>query len=29
MSYKQTDLIEIYDLEGRLIKRMHGPDHLV
>ena len=27
MSYKQTDLIEIYDLEGRLIKRMHGPDH--
>jgi hypothetical protein len=22
-----TDLLEIYDLEGRLIKRVHGPDH--
>ena len=27
MSYKQTDLIEISNLEGQLIKRMHGPDH--
>ena len=26
MSYKQTDLIDIYNLEGQLIKRMHGPD---
>jgi hypothetical protein len=26
MSYKQTDLIDIYDLEGNLIKRLHGPE---
>ncbi|RHJ93004.1 BF3164 family lipoprotein [Parabacteroides bouchesdurhonensis] len=25
--YKQTDLIEQYDLEGNLIKRIHGPEH--
>lgn len=25
--YKSTDLIEIYDYEGRLVKRLHGPDH--
>ncbi|MDY3266875.1 MAG: BF3164 family lipoprotein [Phocaeicola sp.] len=25
--YKSTDLIEIYDYEGVLVKRMHGPDH--
>jgi hypothetical protein len=25
--YKSTDLIEIYDSEGSLIKRLHGPDH--
>lgn len=24
--YAQTDLLEIYDLTGKLIKRMHGPD---
>lgn len=24
--YQQTDLVEIYDLTGNLIKRMHGPD---
>lgn len=24
--YTQTDLLEIYDLTGNLIKRMHGPD---
>lgn len=24
--YTQTDLFEIYDLTGKLIKRMHGPD---
>lgn len=27
LSYQQTDLIEIYDLEGNLKKRIHGPDH--
>jgi hypothetical protein len=26
MTYYYTDLIEIYDFEGNLIKRIHGPD---
>lgn len=26
ITYKQTDLIEIYDNEGNLLKRKHGPD---
>lgn len=25
--HKQTDLIEIYNIEGKLFKRIHGPDH--
>lgn len=25
--YKSTDLIEIYDYDGALVKRMQGPDH--
>lgn len=25
--YKSTDLIEIYDYKGSLVKRLHGPDH--
>jgi len=25
--HKQTDLIEIYDLDGNVVKRMHGPEH--
>lgn len=27
LAYKQTDLIEIYDMDGNLKKRLHGPDH--
>lgn len=27
LSYKRTDLIEFYDSNGTLIRRMHGPDH--
>ena len=27
LAYKLTDLIEIYDMEGNLLKRVHGPDH--
>lgn len=27
ITYKQTDLIEIYDIKGNLIVRKHGPDH--
>lgn len=26
LTYKQTDLIEIYDIEGNLKSRIHGPD---
>ncbi len=29
LSYKRTDLIEFYDSNGTLIKRMHGPDHFL
>ena len=25
--YKQTDLVEVYDVSGHLIKRIHGPEH--
>lgn len=27
VSYKETDLIEIYDEKGNLLHRKHGPDH--
>lgn len=27
VSHKQTDLIEIYDFDGKLLHRKHGPDH--
>lgn len=27
LAYMNTDLLEIYDTKGNLIKRMHGPDH--
>ena len=27
--YNWTDLIDIYDGEGKLLKRMHGPDHFI
>lgn len=27
--YKRADLVEIYNQEGALIKRVHGPDHFV
>lgn len=27
LCYKMTDLIEIYNYEGELVKRLHGPDH--
>lgn len=26
VSYMQTDLLELYDVEGSLLKRMQGPD---
>ena len=26
MTHKQTDLIDVYSLDGKLINRMHGPD---
>lgn len=27
LAYKHTDLIEFYNLEGNLLKRIHGPEH--
>lgn len=27
VAYKLTDLIELYDTKGNLLKRLHGPDH--
>lgn len=29
VTYKRTDLIDIYDKEGNLLRRMHGPDHFL
>lgn len=29
LSYRLTDLIEIYNLDGSLIRRLHGPDYFI